>query len=194
MDPAPAIADAVAAYHASGDVPALLDRLAAAADGASPDALAAAVEPFRNIPEVAGPIYERIVAQRPDDARALVILANAYWLAGRGPDVVGDLATRAIAADAGNRGAWHLWALTEGDPRRRADRWLQVTRRFPEDDLARAALADNAASVASAEDDPAMRQLAIGTYEHLLARAGHPHQRRALEAAIDALRGPAGRG
>ena len=192
MDPAPAIADAiadaVAAYHASGDVPALLDRLTAAADGATPDALAAAVEPFRGIPEVAGPIYERIVAQRPDDARALVILANAYWLAGRGPDVVGELATRAIAADAGNRGAWHLWALTEGDPRRRADRWLQVTRRFPEDDLARAALADNAAGVASAEDDPAMQQLAIGTYEQLLAKATHPHQRRALQDALEALR------
>ena len=189
MDPAPAIADAVADYQRSGDVPALLDRLSAAAHGATPEALASAVEPFRSIPEVAGPVYEHIVAQRPDDARALVILANAYWLAGRGPDVVGELATRAIAADAGNRGAWHLWALTEGDPRRRTERWQQVTRRFPEDDLARAALADNAASVASAEDDPAMRQLAIGTYEHLLARAGHPHQRRALEAAIEALKG-----
>lgn len=170
-------------------MPALLDRLTAAAAGASADALATAVEPFRGIPEVAGPVYERIVAQRPDDARALVILANAYWLSGRGPDVVGELATRAIAADAGNRGAWHLWALTEGDPRRRADRWLQVTRRFPDDDLARAALADNAASVAAAEDDPAMRQLAIGTYVELRARAAHPHQQRALDAAIDALRG-----
>ena len=188
MDPVPAVADAVAHYQASGDVPALLDRLAAIADGASPDALAAAVEPFRGIPEVAGPVYERIVAQRPDDARALVILANAYWLSGRGPDVVGELATRAIAIDAGNRGAWHLWALTEGDPRRRTERWHQVSRRFPEDDLARAALADNAASVASAEDDPALLQLAVTAYEQLLARATHPHQRRALEAAIEALR------
>ena len=187
MDPASAIADAVTAYQLSGDVPALLDRLSAAAQGATPEALASAVEPFRGMPEVAGPIYEHIVAQRPDDARALVILANAYWLAGRGPDVVGELATRAIAADAGNRGAWHLWALTESDPRRRTERWQQVTRRFPEDDLARAALADNAASVAGAEDDPAMLQLAIGTYQHLLARATHPHQRRALEGAIEAL-------
>jgi hypothetical protein len=193
MEPVPALTDviagAVAAYHASGDVPALLECLATATAGASADALAAAVEPFRGIPEVAGPIYERIVAERPHDARALVILANAYWLAGRGPDVVGELATRAIAADATNRGAWHLWALTEGDPRRRTGRWQQVSRRFPEDDLARAALADNAASVAAAEDDPAMRQLAILSYEHLLARAGHPHQRRALESAIEALRG-----
>jgi hypothetical protein len=187
MDPAAAIADAVVAYHASGDVPALLQRLDAAAAGATPEALAAAVEPFRAIPEVAGPIYERIVDARPDDARALVILANAYWLAGRGPEVVGQLATRAIAADPANRGGWHLWALTEGDPRRRTERWQQVARRFPEDDLAHAALADNAASVASEEDDPALLQLAIGTYEHLLARADHPHQRRALEAAIATL-------
>lgn len=189
MDPAPAIADAVAAYQVSGDMPALLDRLSAVAAGAPPESLAVAVEPFRGIPEVAGPIYEHIVAQRPDDARALVILANAYWLAGRGPDVVGELATRAITVDAGNRGAWHLWALTEGDPRRRTGRWQQVTRRFPDDDLARAALADNAASVASAEDDPALLQLAIETYEHLLARTTHPHQRRALEGAIEALKG-----
>jgi hypothetical protein len=192
MDPAPAIADAiadaVAAYRASGDVPALLERLAAVAHGATPESLAAAVEPYRGIPEVAGPIYERIVSQRPDDARALVILANSYWLGGRGPDVVGELATRAISVDPANRGAWHLWALTEGDPRRRTDRWQQVTRRFPEDDLAHAALADNAASVASAEDDPAMLTLAVVTYEHLLARATHPHQRRALEDAIGALR------
>lgn len=188
IDPASAIADAVAAYQASGDVPVLLDRLAAVAEGASPEALAAAVEPFRGIPEVAGPIYERIVAERPQDARALVILANSYWLSGRGPDVVGELATRAISLDPANRGAWHLWALTEGDPRRRTDRWQQVTRRFPEDDLARAALADNAASVAGAEDDPAMLQLAVVTYEHLLGRATHPHQRRALETAIEALR------
>jgi hypothetical protein len=195
MDPAPAdataaaIADAVATYQASGDMAVLLERLTdAVAMSASPEALAVAVEPFRGIPEVAGPVYDHIVAQRPDDARALVILANAYWLAGRGPDVVGELASRAIAADATNRGAWHLWALTEGEPRRRADRWQQVTRRFPEDDLARAALADNAASVGGAEDDPAMLQLAVTTYEHLLGRASHPHQRRALQEAITALK------
>lgn len=188
LNPASAVADAVTAYHADNDVAALLARLAAASDGATPEALAEAVEPYREIPEVAGPVYERIVAERPHDARALVILANAYWLSGRGPDAVGELATRAIAADPANRGAWHLWALTEGDPRRRTDRWLQVTRRFPEDDLARAALADNAASVGSAEDDVALLQLAIVTYEHLLGRARHPHQRRALESAIEALR------
>lgn len=189
MDPAKAIAEAVATYQRSGDVPALLDRLEAASDGATPEALAAAVEPFRDIPEVAGPVYERIVRERPDDARAMVILANAYWLSGRGPDVVGELASRALAADPANRGAWHLWALTEGDPRRRTERWQQVARRFPEDDLARAALADNAASVAGAEDDPAMLQLAVATYQELLRRATHPHQRRALETAIEALRG-----
>lgn len=189
MDPAAAIAEAVAAYQSSGDVPALLDRLAAAADGATPESLAAAVEPFRGIPEVAGPVYERIVAERPDDARALVILANAYWLSGRGPDQVGELAGRAMAVDPTNRGAWHLWALTESDPRRRTERWHQVTRRFPEDDLARAALADNAAGVGAEEDDPALTQLAIESYQHLLGRAAHPHQRRALESAIESLKG-----
>ena len=186
---AAAISDAADAYRASGDVPALLARLAAAADGASADALAAAVEPYRQIPEIAGPIYEHIVAMRPDDARALVILANAYWLSGRGPDVVGELAARAMAADPANRGAWHLWALTEGNPRARTERWRQITRRFPADDLAHAALADNAASLASSEHDPVALSLAIDAYEHLLRKADRPEQRRALEGALNTLKG-----
>lgn len=189
MDPTAAIADAVAAYRNDGDLAALLERLYATADGATPEALAAAVEPFREIPEVAGPIYERIVDARPNDARALVILANAYWLAGRGPDVVGELAARALAADPTNRGAWHLWSLTEENPRRRTERWHQVTQRFPEDDLARAALADNAASLAGAEHDPVALGLAIESYEHLLAKSTRPEQRRALETALTTLRG-----
>ena len=188
-DPTAAIAEAAAAYRRTGDVPALLERLAAAADGAGAEELAAAVEPWRAIPEIAGPIYERIVAMRPEDARALVILANAYWLSGRGPDVVGELAARALAADPANRGAWHLWALTEGDPRGRTERWRQITRRFPEDDLAHAALADNAASLASAENDPVALKLAIDAYEHLLRKADRPEQRRALEGALTTLRG-----
>ena len=188
-DPAVAIARAVTAYRQSGDVAELLDRLAAAAEGASPEELAAAVEPHRGVPEIAGPIYERIVAQRPDDARALVILANAYWLSGRGPDVVGELAARALAADPANRGAWHLWALTEGDPRARTERWRQITQRFPDDDLARAALADNAASLASTENDPVALKLAIDAYEHLLGKAERPEHRRALEGALTTLKG-----
>jgi hypothetical protein len=182
------IADAVSRYQHHANIGELLDGLARAAEGADADALAAAVEPYRDIPEVAGPVYERIVAQRPTDARALVVLASSYWLAGRGPEVVGELAARAIAADPANRGAWHLWALTEGSPRERTRRWQQVSQRFPEDDLARANLADNAASLAGAEHDGEALALAIHTYEQLLARAAVPAHREALERALGTLR------
>jgi hypothetical protein len=67
-------------------------------------------------------------------------------------------------------------------------RWLQVTERFPDDDLARANLADNAASVGAAEDDPVALRLALDTFGELRARAPHPAQRVALDQAIDALR------
>ena len=183
------VARAVAAYRDGADVAILHERLAALMTGAPPEALADAVEPFRDIPEVSGFVYERIVAERPIDARALVVLANAYWLAGRGPDVVGELATRAIAADPANRGAWHLWALTESNPRQRTERWRQVTARFPDDDLAKAVLADNAASLAGAEHDYEALDLAVETYESLLTRARHPQQRAALETAIATLKG-----
>lgn len=189
LDLSAALTDAVTRYEAQGDVGALHERLAELADGVDADALVAAAEPFRHIPEVAGPLYERIVAERPHDARALVILGNAYWLHGRGPDTVGELATRAIAADPTNRGAWHLWALTEADPRQRTARWHQVTKRFPEDQLARALLADNAASLAGAEHDDEALVLAIATYEELLAAADRPEQRAALETALQTLRG-----
>jgi hypothetical protein len=187
LDPRAELADAVAEYQRSANVPQLHERLAALA--AAPDALVVAVEPYRDIPEVAGPVYERIVAERPTDARALVILANAYWLAGRGPDVVGELASRALAADAGNRGAWHLWALSESDPRARTARWQQVVARFHDDDLARANLADNAASLAGAEHDYDALDLAIATYEELWARSPNAEQRAALEKALASLRG-----
>jgi hypothetical protein len=131
---------------------------------------------------------ERAVADRPDDARALVALANAYWLSGHGPEAVGELASRAIAADPENRAGWHLWALSESDPRQRVARWQQVSTRFPTDDLARANVADNAASLAGAEHDYAALGLAIATYEELLATAQHPQQREALEAAIRKLK------
>jgi hypothetical protein len=135
------------------------------------------------------PALERAVAERPDDARALVALANHYWLIGAGPEAVGDLASRAIAADAENRAAWHLWALTESNPRERVTRWQQVSKRFPKDDLARANLADNAASLAGAEHDYQAVDLALETYEELLATAEHPDQRAALEKAITTLKG-----
>jgi len=135
------------------------------------------------------PELERAVAEAPEDATALVSLANAYWLTGRGPEAVGELASRAIAADPENRGGWHLWALTESNPRQRVVRWQQVSHRFPDDDLARANVADNAAALAGAEHDYDALALAIATYEQLLATAEHREQRDALETAIRNLRG-----
>ena len=88
------------------------------------------------------PDLERAVAENPNDAKALVALANHYWLMGSGPEPVSDLASKAIAADPDNRAAWHLWALAESSPRERVKRWQQVSERFPTDDLARANVAD----------------------------------------------------
>ena len=183
------IAAAVEAYREDANIARLLDRITGIARSADPNVLASAVEPFRAMPEVAGPAYEYIVAARPDDARALVILANAYWLAGRGPDEVSALASRAMAADADNRAAWHLWALAEPELRARVLRWRQVAERFPDDQLARANLADNAASLASTEHDREALDLAIETYVGLLALAERNDEREALTRAIETLRG-----
>ncbi|HEY8794291.1 MAG TPA: hypothetical protein VIM15_05040 [Gemmatimonadaceae bacterium] len=188
IDPAAALAAAVSTYHDTSDYGVLLERLVAIADVTEPDALAAAAEPYLAIPEVSGPLYERIVAARPNDSRALVILANSYWLTGRGPEATGELAARALAADPLNRGAWHLWALTEGIPRERMMRWKQVVERFPEDDLARASLADNATGLASGERDRESLQLAIRSYEVLRRKATDPTQRAAVERALATLR------
>ena len=178
----------VARYRDDGDLDAFLAGLAALIEHRDAAQLVAAAEPFRSLPEVIGPIYERVVAMRPADASAIVTLAGAYWMAGRGPDVVGELASRAIAADPANRGAWHLWALAEPDIRARVTRWSQVAARFPRDELARANLADNAASLAGAEEDAGALALAISTYESLLPSARHPDQRAALEQALATLR------
>ncbi len=186
-DVAVVIREAVARYKSDGEMGPLQEVLAALPETA-PAVLAEAVEPYRDMPEVAGPVYERIVAAEPENARALVILANAYWLSGRGPDVVGELATRAIAADVTNRGAWHLWALAEGNPRERTSRWKQVAARFPDDLLARANLADNAAALAGAEQDYEALDLAIGSYEELLEKSEIPEQREALGKAIATLK------
>ena len=132
---------------------------------------------------------ERAVDENPNDSKALVALANAYWLSGRGPEAVGDLASRAIAADPGNRAGWHLWALSESDPRQRLSRWQQVSERFPKDDLARANVADNAAAVAGAEHDYDALDLAIVTYEQLLSTATEKDQRDALDSALRSLKG-----
>lgn len=188
LDLPSALADAVHAYEASGNMGALMQRLHELRDRVLPDALVAAAEPFLHMPEVTGPLYERVVDEQPSNARALVILANAYWLSGRGPEVVGELANRAIAADPANRGAWHMWALTEGNQHDRTIRWLQVTQRFPDDLLAKAALADNAASLAAAEHDKEALALAIDTYETLWAHSPNEQQRAALESALTTLR------
>ncbi len=180
-----AIVDAYRKHH---NVAQLLEALGSLASTAPTDELFAAADAHAAIPEVLGPLMEVVVDREPNNARALVRLANAYWLNGRGPDVVGELASRAISADPAHRGAWHLWALTETDPRARMNRWLQVTERFPDDDLARANLADNAASVGTTEDYPVALKLAIDTFTTLRRSAPHAAQRDALAHAIEALR------
>jgi len=189
LDPSPALASCVERYQRSGDVGDLLDELRVLANRFAPEALKTAARPFHEIPEVVIPLYERIVADSPADAQAMVVLANAYWLTGRGPDVVGQLVGRAKTIDPANRGAWHLWALAESDLRKRVERWHEVATRFPSDQLARAALADNATSLANDEEDPVALQLAIATYEGLLAESTHMAQRMALEQTLVTLRG-----
>ena len=184
-----AVSDAVQEYRQDGDIAALLDRMKALSIAADPETLIAATAPFHDLPEVVIPAYERVVAARPTDAQSIVVLANAYWLTGRGADVVGALASRAIASDASNRGAWHLWSLSESNPRARVERWQQVAERFPTDQLARAALADNAASLAGAEHDPLALDLAVRMYEGLWAEASRDEERRALEESIAKLKG-----
>lgn len=128
------------------------------------------------------------MAENPGDAQSLVRLANGYWLEGRGPDLVGEIAERARKLDPGNRGAWHMWALAESDPRGRTERWRQVLDHFPTDELARANLADNAAALAGAEHDYVALDLAIDTYQDLLEGATEPLQREAIEKALGVLR------
>jgi hypothetical protein len=187
-DPTRELASHVDQYQRSGDVGILLDQLRALAKRTSPVLLKTAAQTYREMPEVIIPLYERIVAELPDDAQAIVVLANAYWLTGRGPDVVGRLATRAKELDPDNRGAWHLWALAAPELRNRVDRWHDVTNRFPADQLARAALADNATSLANDEQDPVALKLAIATYEGLLAESKATAQRLALEQSLKTLR------
>ena len=182
------LARIVEEYRDTANIGTLFDRVRALAAHAAPEALAEATRPYHDMPEVVIPAYEQIVASRPKDAQAMVVLANAYWLTGRGAEVVDALARRAKDADSRNRGAWHLWALAEPGLRSRVDRWLEVTRQFPQDQLARAALADNAASLAGAEDDPAALDLAIATYESLLNEATNLPQKNALLGTIKALR------
>ena len=154
----------------------------------TPEALYAAAEHFRERPDVAVTILEDVVRAQPNNSRALVRLANCYWLLGAGPQPVAELASRAIAVDPGDRAAWHLWALAEEQPRERVARWQQVATRFPQDDLALANVADNAASVAGAERDYQMVDVAIGAYEALRSRARRDDERAAVDKALETLR------
>ena len=183
------LAEVVDDFRTHANAAHLKQALQTIARGATPDAIIIAAEPYKDEPEIMAPLYEVVIESQPENARALVILANAYWLLGLGPDVVGALASRAIASDPANRGAWHLWALSESDPRQRVGRWQQVVARFPGDDLALVNVADNAAGVAGNEQDYDMLDLSVSAYESLLSRAEVPSQRDAVETALRALRG-----
>jgi hypothetical protein len=67
-------------------------------------------------------------------------------------------------------------------------RWQQVSKRFPADELAMAALADNAASLAGAEHDPVALGIALDAYIELRKRATLPEQQTALDNAISTLK------
>src|SRR5690349_6520350 len=105
-DPSAELTSYVESYQRSGDLGLLFDQLRALAKRTAPDLLKTASQSFRDMPEVVIPLYEQIVAVSPEDAQAMVVLANAYWLTGRGPQAVGELATRAKTIDPRNRGAW----------------------------------------------------------------------------------------
>ena len=181
----------VAEYRRTADVGVLLGRLDQIARAHPSDELVAALAPYQQLQEVVGPVYEVIIEREPANARALIALAQAYWLTGRGPEVVSGLADRARTADPDFLAAWHLWALAESVPRARTERWQQVVQRFPDDPMSRVNLADSAASLAGAEDDPVALKLAVANYEHLLARATRDEERTALNHALKALRGTA---
>lgn len=187
-DPAARLAAVVEDYRQHDNLGALFDGLRAIARESTAEVLIDISRPYRDLPEVVIPLFESVTERLPEDAQSLVVLANAYWLTGRGPETVGRLAQRARDIDPANRGAWHLYALSESDPRARMERWREVTIQFPSDQLARAALADNAASVAGAEHDPLALDLAIASYESLLRESSNPAQRKALKETIATLK------
>lgn len=186
--PADRLAAIVADYQQHDNLGALFDELRTLARETEPAILIDITRPWRDMPEVVIPIFEQVIERTPEDAQSHVVLANAYWLTGRGPETVGRLATRAKSLDPSNRGAWHLWALSESDPRARMERWAEVTKQFPSDQLALAALADNAASVAGAEHDPLALDLALATYQSLLESSQNTAQRKSLKETIAALK------
>ena len=188
QDPAARLAAIVEDYRQHDNLGALFDELRALARESNPEMLIEISRPFRDLPEVVIPLFESVTERLPNDAQSLVVLANAYWLTGRGPDTVGRLAQQARTLDPENRGAWHLYALSESDPRARMERWREVSTKFPSDLLAKAALADNAASVAGAEHDPRALDLAVTTYESMLKESNNSAQKKALRETIEALR------
>jgi hypothetical protein len=188
QDPGSRLADLVDDYRQHDNLGALFDGLRALARESTPEQLIDISRPWRDLPEVVIPLFESITERVPNDAQSLVVLANAYWLTGRGPETVGRLAQRAREIDPENRGAWHLYALSESDPRARMERWREVTLRFPADLLAKAALADNAAAVAGAEHDPLALDLAVATYETLLKESNNAAQKKALRETIATLK------
>jgi hypothetical protein len=188
QDPATRLAAIVEDYRQHDNLGALFDSLRELARESTPELLIEISRPYRDVPEVVIPLFESITERLPNDAQSLVVLANAYWLTGRGPETVGRLAQRARELDSENRGAWHLYALSESDPRARMERWREVATRFPTDQLARAALADNAAAVAGAEHDPLALDLAVATYESLLSESKNSEQKKALRETIAALK------
>jgi hypothetical protein len=188
QDPASRLAAIVEDYRQHDNLGALFDGLRALARDAGPDVLIDISRPYRDLPEVVIPLFESVTERVPTDAQSLVVLANAYWLTGRGPETVGRLAQRARELDPENRGAWHLYALSESDPRARMERWREVAAKFPSDLLAKAALADNAASVAGAQHDPLALDLAVATYEELLKSSSNPAQKKALRETIATLK------
>ena len=156
--------------------------------GLGADDLLSVAAHFREDPEIAVVLLEDVIAAQPNNSRALVRLADCYWLLGAGPQPVAELANRAIAIDPGDRAAWHLWALSESQPRERVGRWQQIAQRFPDDMLALANYADNAASVAAGERDYEMLDAAIAAYEGLRARAQRDDERNAVDTALATLR------
>jgi hypothetical protein len=188
QDPAERLASIVEDYRQHDNLGALFDALRDLARESSPELLIDISRPFRELPEVVIPLFESVTERLPNDAQSIVVLANAYWLTGRGPETVGRLAEQARTLDPENRGAWHLYALSESDPRARMERWREVTEKFPSDLLAKAALADNAASVAGAEHDPRALDLAVSTYESLLKASTNSEQKKALRETIATLK------
>lgn len=186
--PANRLAKIVEDYRQHDNLGVLFDNLRSLARDSDPELLIDISRPYRDVPEVVIPLFESITERLSGDAQSLVVLANAYWLTGRGTETVGRLADRAREIDPENRGAWHLYALSESDPRARMERWREVARKFPMDLLAKAALADNAAAVAGAEHDPLALDLAIATYEALLKESNGSEQKKALRETIATLK------